>query len=164
LSFTIAKVEGDLNNGMSPQETKLSQRFPGRIAHHPGFQIQWDQVVIESSNQLVYLFKDKLKYDNKDIKIKMTEKMDTMKDAPQPSQFTKIKYKSSTKRQQADQWEEPTMTTSKTTGQKSLTSARRPYRQNQYPPNRDQRHHNQRREAPMRAPRRYNQNSIDNNE
>jgi hypothetical protein len=86
-AFTIARVDEDLNNGRSPQETRLSHRLPGRIAHHPGLKNQWDQVLNESSNKLAHLYMDKLKEDYIDIKRKITEKMDSMKDALEPSQF-----------------------------------------------------------------------------
>jgi hypothetical protein len=49
LAYTIVRVEDDLYNGSCPPETKLSQRIPGRIAHHTGLKTQWDQVLNESS-------------------------------------------------------------------------------------------------------------------
>jgi hypothetical protein len=90
LAFTIARVEEDLNNGRSPQETKLAHRIPGRIAHHPGLKNQWDQVLNDSSNRLAHLYMDKLKEDYIDTKRKINEKMDTLREALEPSQFTEI--------------------------------------------------------------------------
>jgi hypothetical protein len=169
LAFTIARVEEDLNNGRSPQETKITHRIPGRIAHHPGLKNQWDQVLNESSNRLAHLYMDKLKEDYIDTKRKINEKMDTMKEAQEPAQFSEISeslalnYKKAASKPPGDfRRGIPRQPTRQQPGTRQ-GQTRAPYR----PPqanNRGMRQQPVRRYVPMRAPRRGTQppiNTID---
>jgi hypothetical protein len=171
LAFTIARVEEDLNNGRSPQETRLSHKIPGRIAHHPGLKIQWDQVLNESSNKLAHLYMDKLKEDYIDLKRKITEKMDSMKDALEPSQFTEIQealasnYKKAASNTPGARYRNKQRPQIRQQGRRlGQAPARRPFKQNQDQP-RDQRSQLfQRRDAPIRGPRRNNPVPMNNND
>jgi hypothetical protein len=165
LAFTIARVEEDLNNGRSPQETNITHRIPGRIAHHQGLRNQWDQVLIESSNRLAHLYMDKLKDDYIDTKRKINEKLDEMKESLEPAQFNEIKdslslnYKKAASKQPVDfRRGVPRQPARQQPGARQ-GQPRAPYRP---PPaqNRGLRQQPSRRFVPMRAPRRSTQPPI----
>jgi hypothetical protein len=110
---------------------------------------------------------DKLKEDYIDIKRKITEKMDSMKDTLKPSQFTEIQealvsnYKKAASRPPGDMYINKQRPQMRPQGRRSgQAPARRPFRQIQY--QRSQQF--QRRDAPIRGPRRNNPVPINNND
>jgi hypothetical protein len=101
LAFTISRVEGDLNSGKAPPETTLRQKIPVRITHHIELRAQWNNVLSVASKRLGHLFLDKLSEDYKQIRSKITQKFDQLKNTPDEHQFDEIKESLNNKYKQA---------------------------------------------------------------
>jgi hypothetical protein len=100
LAFTISRVEGDLNSGKAPPETTLRQKIPGRIAHHTELRAQWNNVLSDASKRLGHLFLDKLSEDYTQVRSKITQNFDQLKDTLDEQQFNEIQESLTTKYKQ----------------------------------------------------------------
>jgi hypothetical protein len=114
---------------------------------------------------------DKLKEDYIDIKRKISEKMDSTKDALDPSQFTEIQealvnnYKKAASRPPRDTYRTKQRPPMWPQGRRPVQApARRPYRQTQFQPREQRSQQFQRRESPIRGPRRNNPMPMNNND
>jgi hypothetical protein len=94
-------VEGDLNSGKAPPETTLRQKIQGRIAHHTELRAQWKNVLSDASKRLGHLFLDKLSEDYTQIRSKITNYFDQLKDTLDEQQFNEIQDSLTSKYKQA---------------------------------------------------------------